>query len=210
MQYTLLYKRKLPHFQPRGGTFFITLRLAFDIPEKYLQALNRYRESLRKNHAKPEDVALSKEIIKKKVFAFEDDLFDKCGDGVTLTNDPAAGIIQNKLLEMNGDLLYLYAFTIMPNHVHMLIRPLLREGVQVSMSQVIKQFKGSTARLINLSLQCEGQLWFREYHDHWVRSQQELINVIEYIRNNPVRAGLVKEARQWHWTWLNPELWQEE
>jgi len=210
MQYTLLYKRKLPHYQPKDGTFFITLRLGFDIPEKYLLALNHYRETLRNNYAKSENASLAKEIIKKKAFAYEDELFDKCGNGIILTNNPAAGIITDKLLEMNEDFFYLYAFTIMPNHLHMLIRPLERDGSQVGMSNIIKTFKGSTARMINLALERQGQLWFREYHDHRIRSQQELVNVIEYIRNNPVQAGLVKDARHWQWTWLNPDLLQEE
>ena len=210
MQYTLLYKRKLPHYQPKDGTFFITLRLAFDIPEKYLLALNHYRETLRNNYAKSENASLAKEIIKKKAFAYEDELFDKCGNGIILTNNPAAGIITDKLLEMNEDFFYLYAFTIMPNHLHMLIRPLERDGSQVGMSNIIKTFKGSTARMINLALERQGQLWFREYHDHWIRSQQELVNVIDYIRNNPVQAGLAKDARYWQWTWLNPDLLQEE
>ena len=174
MQYTLLYKRKLPHYQPKDGTFFITLRLAFDIPEKYLLALNHYRETLRNNYAKSENASLAKEIIKKKAFAYEDELFDKCGNGIILTNNPAAGIITDKLLEMNEDFFYLYAFTIMPNHLHMLIRPLERDGSQVGMSNIIKTFKGSTARMINLALERQGQLWFREYHDHRIRSQQEL------------------------------------
>ena len=210
MQYTLLYKRKLPHYQPKDGTFFITLRLGFDIPEKYLLALNHYRETLRNNYAKSENASLAKEIIKKKAFAYEDELFDKCGNGIILTNNPAAGIITDKLLEMNEDFFYLYAFTIMPNHLHMLIRPLERDGSQVGMSNIIKTFKGSTARMINLALERQGQLWFREYHDHWIRSQQELVNVIDYIRNNPVQAGLAKDARYWQWTWLNPDLLQEE
>jgi len=53
-------------------------------------------------------------------------------------------------------------------------------------------------------------LWNREYFDHWIRDQQELVNVIQYIRNNPVQAKLVTDARDWQWTWLNPELWRED
>ena len=111
---------------------------------------------------------------------------------------------------MQQDMFYLYAFTIMPNHLHMLIRPLEREGEQIAISETIKSFKGHTARMVNQALNRQGQLWFREYHDHWIRNQQELVNVMEYIRNNPVKAGLAKDTRQWPWTWLNPDLWQEE
>ena len=46
MDYTLRYKRKLPHFQPVEGVFFVTFRLAFGLPVKYLGAINRYRDVL--------------------------------------------------------------------------------------------------------------------------------------------------------------------
>jgi len=36
-----------------------------------------------------------------------------------------------------------------------------------------------------------------------VRSGREFVNIVEYIRQNPVKAGLVKEAEDWKWTWLN-------
>ncbi len=209
MQYTLLYKRKLPHYQPRDGTFFLTLRLAFDIPEKYMLALTQYRESLCNNYAAIDLTPQVKEIIKKKAFAHEDEIYCQCRSEVIISDSPAARIITDKLLEMHQELCYLYAFTIMPNHVHLLLRPLEHNGVQISLSSIIKTFKGVTARLINLALHREGTLWFREYFDHWVRSQQELINVIEYIRNNPVQAGLAKDPRHWLHTWLNPDLWQE-
>ena len=210
MQYTTYYKRKLPHFQPKKGVFFITLRQAFSLPEKYLRTLNQYRESLQIQYAKYEDTALAKAIIKKKSFAYEDDLYDKCAGEADLTSSPAAEIIRDKLLAMHNEQFYLYAFTIMPNHVHILIRPLQREGLQIDLSGIIKNIKGATARLINQAVERQGQLWFREYHDHWIRSQQELVNVIEYMRNNPVKAGLAQDPQQWQWTWLNPELWQEE
>ncbi|GAB1467814.1 transposase [Candidatus Cloacimonadota bacterium] len=210
MHYTLYYKRKLPHYQPRDATFFITLRLDFNIPQQYLLALNRYRETLQINYADSEEHAQTKEIIKKKSFAYEDELYHKCTGEIDVSRNPCANILKTKLLAMQDEFFYLYAFTIMHNHLHILLKPLVREGEQVSLSTIIKSFKGSTARLINMELKRERSLWYREYFDHWVRNQQELVNVIEYIRNNPVKAGLVKDAREWKETWLNPDLWQEQ
>jgi len=32
-------------------------------------------------------------------------------------------------------------------------------------------------------------------------------NIFEYIRNNPLKAGLVNDASDWSWTWINPEYY---
>ncbi len=207
MDYKLTYQRKLPHFQPKDGIFFITTRLAFDIPTVYMNAMTRYREGLRRSYEKAEDTKLAEEIIKKKCFAYEDELYTKCATSVDLTLAPAQGVITSKLLEMSNEYYYLYAFTIMPNHLHMLLKPLSRDNVPFTLSQIVKKIKGATAREINVSLQSKGSIWFREYFDHWVRSQQELINVTEYIRNNPVKAGFVQYPQYWPGTWLNPDFW---
>jgi len=209
MQYRLYYKRKLPHYQPRDGSFFITMRLAFQLPEKYLLAMNRYREALNIQYVQSQENHEVKRIIKKKSFAYEDDLLALCSWEVDLTQALVAQIIQDKLLDRQSVLYYLYAYTIMPNHVHILLRPLSVNDKPVGLSNIIKDFKGCTAHSINTALNRQGRLWFPEYFDHWIRTQQELINVIEYIRNNPVKAGLVKDATKWQWTWVNPDLWQE-
>ncbi len=116
MDYKLTYQRKLPHFQPKDGIFCITTRLAFDIPTVYMNAMTRYREGLRRSYEKAEDTKLAEEIIKKKCFAYEDELYTKCATSVDLTLAPAQGVITSKLLEMSNEYYYLYAFTIMPNH----------------------------------------------------------------------------------------------
>lgn len=206
MDYKMFYKRKLPHYQPLHSCLFVTLRLAFDIPERYLYALAQYRESLKREHEKDADQMKAREIAKKLVFAREDDIYNECSSEIDLCRDPAAQIVSDKLQAMQEDYYYLYAYTIMPNHIHMLIKALEKDGTPVSLSEIMKSFKGSTARNINKALNREGTLWFREYFDHWVRSQQELVNVIEYIRNNPVKAGLAVKPGAWRWTWIHPQL----
>ena len=210
MQYKVYYKRKLPHFQPKRGVFFITLRLAFQLPVKFLSALDHYRASLQKTLTGSEDAASGKDVIMKKSFAYEYELYNRCESEVYISQSPSADIIMEKLLLMQEDYFYLYAFTIKPNHQHLLIQPSQREGIPVSTSEIIKNFKGSSAIKINQALGRQGQLWNREYFDRWIRDQQELVNVIQYIRNNPVQAKLGTDARDWQWTRLNPELWQED
>jgi len=80
----------------------------------------------------------------------------------------------------------------MPNHVHLLILPLVPVPV------FMRWLKGSTARAANQLLGRTGQrFWQDESFDHNVRSARELERTILYIEENPVSAGLVDSADRW-------------
>jgi REP element-mobilizing transposase RayT len=90
---------------------------------------------------------------------------------------------------------YLYAWAIMPNHVHAILKP------RIELSAVMRWLKGRTARKANRILGRTGApFWQDESFDHWIRSDQELCALIEYVEQNPVKAGLVLAAEQWPWS----------
>ncbi len=210
MDYRVLYKRKLPHYQPRQSVFFVTFRLDFPIPEKYLLSYQNLKEGLRAQYGSTAESPDSKALIQKRLFAYTDSVYHEYDCGRNICAHPElATMIRDSILDLHEAECFLYAFTLMPNHVHMLIRPLMQEGKPVQISKIMQQLKGSTARAANLMLNRTGHFWNREYYDHWVRNQQELVNVIRYIRDNPLQAGLTKNAEQWPWTWINPTLWQD-
>jgi REP element-mobilizing transposase RayT len=61
-------------------------------------------------------------------------------------------------------------------------------------------FKGRTSRVANEILGRKGKhLWQDESFDHWIRSDQELRELNEYVERNPVKAGLVKHPAEWPW-----------
>ncbi len=97
----------------------------------------------------------------------------------------------------------LYAFCIMPNHVHLLV------GVQrsdTSLYKILQSLKAFTARKCNTLLHREGAFWQHESYDHIVRDDAELTRIVEYLMNNPVKAGLCKEWQDWPWTYVKTEL----
>jgi len=57
-----------------------------------------------------------------------------------------------------------------------------------------------------------GPLWQKEFFDHLIRSNESYHLKWEYAKENPVRAGLVKESDEWPWQGeisdLSPALWQ--
>jgi len=86
--------------------------------------------------------------------------------------------------------------TVMPNHVHLLI---LREDSKFSLKEILERFKGRSARWINQELDRSGRFWQQDWFDRWMRHEGELTKTVAYIRNNPVKAKLVDEWRDYRW-----------
>src|SRR5947208_15228348 len=83
----------------------------------------------------------------------------------------------------------------MANHVHLLVRP------RVSPSRLLQTLKGSTAREANRMLGRTGQpFWPAESYDHSVRDDRESDRIKMYIENNPAKAGLVANAKDYLWS----------
>ena len=84
---------------------------------------------------------------------------------------------------------------IMANHVHVLLLP------SEDVSGTLQWIKGATARECNVALGRTGNhFWQRESYDHWVCNSEEHRRIVEYIENNPVKAGLVGEGAEYLWS----------
>ena len=70
----------------------------------------------------------------------------------------------------------------------------------------MKLLKGMSARSVNKLLGAEGPIWQEESFDHLLRSDEGLLQKAEYIRQNPVRRGLVRIPEEYRWLWIEPEL----
>lgn len=93
------------------------------------------------------------------------------------------------------------SWVIMPDHIHWLFQ--LKDNS--SLSIVVKNFKGRTARKLNLLLGLKGTFWQHAYYDHALRSDEEIKKIARYIVANPLRAGLVDRIEDYpHWdaVWL--------
>lgn len=106
---------------------------------------------------------------------------------------PAArDIIFDCCLKQDGNKFKLHAAVVMPDHVHLIYSPLRREdGWSYSLPEVMKAIKGTAAWRINHLLGRTGPVWQEEFFDHVLRSNDSLVDKVDYICENPVRAGLV-------------------
>ncbi len=191
-QPAMFYRRKLPHWHPdtTEATFlFVTWRLAGSIPRTRLP-----RPSIATPHSPGRAfLALNREA-------------DKVAVGpVWLQDARVARVVADALLhgESARQFYQLRAWVIMPNHVHVVLRP------ETSLPVITRWLKGSSARKANLILGRTGEAFWqdarngsapRKSFDHRVRDEVELDRIVRYVEQNPVSAGLAANPRDWPWS----------
>jgi REP element-mobilizing transposase RayT len=124
-----------------------------------------------------------------------------------LSRDPfpanARDIILQHCIHDDGKRFTLHVAVVMPDHVHILLTPMRdQEGWPYLLPTILKLIKGVSARSVNKLLGSSGPVWQEESFDHVLRSDESFEEKREYIRQNPVRAGLVKKAEDYQWLWL--------
>ncbi len=70
-----------------------------------------------------------------------------------------------------------------------------------SLAKIMDAIKGAAAHKINRALGRKGRVWQAKSFDHVLRSSEGLDAKIQYLIENPVRAGLVQEWKQYPWLW---------
>ena len=98
------------------------------------------------------------------------------------------------------------AVVVMPDHVHIIFTPLINEATCdfYSLSEIMDAIKGASAHKINRLLARTGRVWQTESFDRVLRSSENLGEKIQYILDNPVRAGLASTSEEYRWLWRRP------
>lgn len=181
------YRRNLPHWQPEGKSIFLTWRLFGSIPK------STGKSACATDSTGPD--------WGRQFLALDRDLDLADSGPVWLADSEIAKCAENPILR--GVELHhyeLYAYVIMPNHVHVLLQP------HVSLARVTGGIKGVSARNANAALGRVGQpFWQDESFDHWIRSAAEFERTQHYIEWNPVRAKLAARPEEWKRSSANPK-----
>jgi len=110
--------------------------------------------------------------------------------------------VKNHIVSGGGRYYHLLAAQVMPDHVHLLLRPCRN----FSLSRILKGIKGTTARLVNLRRGTRGSLWQEEYFDEIVRTRKELRDKLNYMFRNPVKSGLTRDPWKYPGWYVNREI----
>jgi REP element-mobilizing transposase RayT len=155
---------------------------------------------------------------------FEETL-DQARTGPTwLKDNKVAAVVAGQLHALDDEAYKLDAYCVMSNHVHVVFMPFLSgaslyedvdetghlafTGEYPGLSQIMHRLKGPSAREANLTLSRTGQFWEHESFDHVIRPGK-LMRTVKYVLENPVKAGLVKDWREWRWSYCRKELYDK-
>ena len=164
----------LPHFDSAETVQFVTFRLADSLPRSF-------EESLAKG---PDDLA---EIDHKL----------DGGMGVCwLKQPPIAQLVEDAIMHFDARRYCLLAWCIMPNHVHVIVEP--TDGNRIG--TIVHSWKSFSAKQANRILGRSGSFWHRDYFDRIICDEGHLLRGIDYVENNPVKAGLAASAAAWPWS----------
>jgi len=197
----------VPHFESADAIQHVTYRLADSLPA---DALARLEHELRAMPPERRDTER-----RKRIEAWID-----AGHGCCILREPAvAEMVQASFLHFDGERYRLFAWVVMPNHVHVLFQTL----AGWTMAKIVASWKSFTGRRIAAYMdqvgwegqagqagawrsQGERRVWQREYWDRFMRNEQHFWTAVAYIHNNPVKAALVEKAEDWPWSSASARL----
>ena len=155
----------LPHFSKLNQYQFITFRTKDSTDEFVLRQLKN-------------DINQTKQIQHNI-----DKHLDSSNKGAYL-NHKIIDITKNYLINIDKNICEITAFSIMPNHIHLILVQ------KTELSQIMKIIKGSLSFLINKKLERSGNLWQKDYYDKAIRDEKHFEKTYNYVKHNALKAGL--------------------
>ncbi len=190
---TIRSRGKLPHREAERAIYFVTFRLADSLPQSVLRQFEiERRDIVATARALGRPLSASEQTKLEKLFSDKIEAKLDAGSGCCHLASPlVASTVAETLQHFDGSRYRLYAWCVMPNHVHALFRPLAGHVL----AAVLHSWKSYSAKRANHLLRRTGQFWQREYYDHLVRSDEQFYRIASYILRNPEKAGL----KDWRW-----------
>lgn len=203
MNIKTFYRRNLPHITLNQKAYFITFWLHKSVPTDVMKMIKSNYDSECRLLLNIKEVNFRKKKIydlQKKYFGIFDGYLDKSeSNGKYLNDMRIANMISESIKYRDKKEYELLAYSIMPNHVHLVIYV---ERFVKSLHKILQSLKRHTARQGNIILNRTGNpFWHSESYDHYVRDYWELSRILDYTINDPAKAGLVNKAEDWKWSY---------
>ncbi len=194
-----IYQRHLPHWRQDGATYFVTFRLADSIPQEKLKDLKWWREIWERTNPPPRSKQQWHEFareITQRTERWMDEGYGEC-----YFRDAAnAQLMSDAFVHFQEQRYSTSCYCVMPNHCHVIVKPC----GDFELEQILDSWKGYVGLQINKRSGRHGTVWAEESYDRIIRDEEHLFRVVQYIGNNPRKAGM--PSSQWH-RWIDAE-WQ--
>lgn len=198
----IYYHGVLPHWRQTGCMYFVTYRQADALPSAVIREFEYERNewlshrgidaSLLKNgECKWKDtvgkLSATDQRNYEKVMAKKLNKYLDAGHGSCVLKRPdIRKVVADSLEFFHEQRVWTGDYVVMPNHVHVLMRPM----PEFDLEDILQAVKSYTATRINQLLGTEGRFWMRESYDHIVRDFEQLEAFQIYIAGNPKKANL--------------------
>ena len=177
---------RLPHWEKDNATYFITFRLADSLPKSVLDRIESERQAIIKTA-----IGLRRDLsddertrIQRLSTPVIERFLDSGAGACHLQNFAIADEVANALRHFDEKRYQLFAWCVMPNHVHVVAR--LFPGQ--TLATVVHSWKSFSAKRANQILATHGVFWQREYYDHLIRSEAEFERAIRYVSDPSLDA----------------------
>jgi putative transposase len=90
----------------------------------------------------------------------------------------------------------LFAWCLMPNHVHFVVRP----RADGDLSRWMHWLLTTHVQRHRIRHETTGRIWQGRYKAFPIQADTHLLTVLRYVERNPLRAGLVRSSREWRWS----------
>lgn len=194
-QISIRNRGHLPHWEASSATYFVTFRLADSLPQHVLKPILFARTDIPATAAQ-----MGREISEsegKRLLKLHSRRIEKYLDGgagaCLLENNAVAEVVADSLRQFHDMRYRLYAWCVMPNHVHAVFQVLPGN----TLPAILHSWKSFSAKRANEILQRSGGFWQREYYDRLIRDGAEFCRAVRYVVDNPGKAGL----KDWRWVW---------
>ena len=194
-----VYYRNLPHWRQDGATYFVTYRLADSLPQTKLNELRALKRAWEHKHGsyrtKEAWDTLARDTM-RRVEGWLDQGMGTC----SLCDRRVASAVAKTMCHFDGNRYELGSYVVMPNHVHVIIRPLV--PADYPLEGILQSWKGYLSREFNQILGSSGRVWQNESFDRIIRHPEHLWRALQYIGRNP---SLAKVPIDVHRPWVRPE-----
>ena len=187
----------LPHWRQDNCTYFVTFRQDDALPIAVANQIKHERKlwlahrgiDVESSNWKQQLTKLPQKeirIYERMVAKLVNEKLDRGLGSCILRRTDAAKIVSDALEFFHGTRVLVGNYIVMPNHVHVLMRPM----AGFELEDILFSIKSYTSNQINELIGATGTFWQRESYDHIVRDADQLEAFQHYIRLNPVKANL--------------------
>lgn len=208
-----VYHRHLPHWRQDGATYFVTFRLNDSLPEAKLHELRTLREEWERREPLPRTKEWWEGFSRANAERAEAWLDEGHGECLLKDSKFAQFLVNSfhyfdlprkgSCTDANTPRYELGAYVVMPNHAHVIVRPI--DAEQYPLENIIGGWKQNCSQNIHRVRGTRGTLWQDEAFDRIIRDAEHLWRAIQYIGSNPERARL---SATMYAMWLRPE-WEQ-